>query len=88
MGSLPAGHMPGVNELFRRHVPRLLLPETRAEAAPLSSHPLQLVPTNFYFTRRKRGRGSSPYDIVYQPTISYINLRYRISTYDIVYHDL
>ncbi len=26
------------------------------------------------------------YDIVYQPTISYINLQYSISTYNIVYN--
>ena len=59
MGSLPAGHMPGVNELFRRHVPRPLLPEARAEAAPPPSQPLQLASTKVAFTRRRRGRGSS-----------------------------
>ena len=61
MGSLPAGHMPGVNESFRRHVLRLLLPETRAEAVLPPSQPLQIASTRVAFTRRKRGRGSSPF---------------------------
>ena len=61
MGSLPAGHMPGVNESFRLHVLRLLLPETRAEAVLPPSQPLQIASTRVAFTRRKRGRGSSPF---------------------------
>jgi hypothetical protein len=51
--------MPGVNESFRRHVLRLLLPETRAEAVLPPSQPLQIASTRVAFTRRKRGRGSS-----------------------------